>query len=122
LGFALKKPADIVIAVRLRHLVIAAMAIVESIRSLLAAGAGSRGSHLVMDPAGDVMDELLRDDAGEPLRAVPENIQLRDKVVQASYCPASGNMNVEMVQVRKITLTKDAFETAWAKYNKKAIY
>lgn len=120
-GFALEKSADVITAVRVRHLVVTAMAIVESIRSLLAAGAGSRGSHLVLDPAGEILDELLVDENGRPIRAIPENLELRDRVIQASY-NASAGMTTSMVPVRKVSLTKDAFETAWAKYNQKAIY
>ena len=115
-GFIYEKPADIITAVRLRHLSVTAMAVVESITALLEAGAGSRGSHLVLDSAGEILDELLIDSEGQAVRAIPENLDLRDRIAQVSYDATAAKARVcKWFQFAKYRLRKMRLKWAWGK-------
>ncbi len=108
-------------ALRTRQLCLAHAVYLEAIRFAVAEGAGSRGSAVVLDPAGQVIHPKL----GDRWRMEPENPEFREKVlvttVDVSRCglPAVSN---HWVDRRPIPDTDTWFETAWAQFRSGAIY
>ncbi len=103
---------------------LAHVAILKAICGMFDRGAGSRGSHCILDSDGVEMHPKLTDPAGgRPYRFLPENETLRDEILCVKYNPdANGLFDVRVVSPRPIPDREIAFEPAWAEYREGKIY
>jgi len=99
-----------------RHLVLAHAAYLESICAYLKAGGGSRGSYLVMDPAGDP----VLDDLGDAWRYKTEELSLREKVLETVY--RDGVFVSRWKPRRPIPQEESWFENVWGRYLRGEIF
>ena len=123
-GFKLAGPNEMLTAVRARHLGLTAIASLKAIAELLAAGGGSRGSHLVLAADGvEIHSDVINKATGKPLRFKPENEALRNTIMQVMYdeesCDLFACTNIE---VRPAPTDRKAFETAWQDFREGKIY
>ncbi|MEA2012973.1 MAG: hypothetical protein U9O87_07855 [Verrucomicrobiota bacterium] len=104
-------------AFTVRQLCFAHLAYVETIKSTIASGVGSRGSALVTYVNGQKAHLEL----GDEWKFAPEDPAFREKVLE-TVVDADGNIDSSW-QPRKEVPTPDAwFETAWAAYRNGEIY
>jgi succinate dehydrogenase/fumarate reductase flavoprotein subunit len=120
-GFRTPEP---VAAVRARAMALASAAYLAAIVAMLEQGGGSRGSHLVIDPAGLTIHPNLRDPAtGRTLRMKPENVRLRKRILQLLYDPLRPDLfRCRNVTPRRVAKSDAAFEVAWDRYRRGAIF
>jgi len=109
--------ADLAELLRNRQLCFAHAVYLEAIAFAIASGVGSRGSAMVLDPAGTVAHESL----GDAWRFVPENPAFRDKVLETTV-GGDGKVLNEWVARRPLPHTDEWFETAWAAFREGKIY
>lgn len=123
-GFTVNDKNDLIQAVQARHLSLASIASLKAIIELLAAGSGSRGSHLVLSDDGvEIHPDIKDPDTGQTLKFKPENQELRKSIIRIMFDPASENLfKCESVPVRIAPTDRKAFEPAWSDYRKGAIY
>ena len=99
-------------------------AFLKAICGLFERGAGSRGSHCILDDGGVEMHPKLVDPAsGQPYRFLEENKTLREQMLCLKYKPQSA----EMFELRDETprLVPDrqiAFEPAWSEFRDGSIF
>ncbi|HUT14504.1 MAG TPA: FAD-binding protein [Thermoguttaceae bacterium] len=103
-------------ALRNRHLCFAHAVYLEAVLFALRSGVGSRGSAMVIDPAGTRVHEKL-DDAW---RIVPENTDFREKVQET--LPTPDGVENRWVDRRPIPESDVWFETAWARFRSGEVY
>jgi succinate dehydrogenase/fumarate reductase flavoprotein subunit len=115
-GIAIKNTKDIPIAIRAEHLALASVAYLKAIVTLLEQGSGSRGSHLVLSPAGVHI-------AGTELKYKQENEDLRNSILRVEYDPKQPDLfRCENVTPRPVPAERKAFEPAWKDYRQGKIY
>ena len=87
-------------------------------------GAGSRGSHCILDDDGIEMHPALRDPATHsPYRFRPENEALRKEILIVRYDREAADLfDVRIVAPRPIPDRQIAFEPGWAEYRDGKIY
>ncbi len=100
------------------------VAVLKAQAAMFERGAGSRGSHCILDPAGEQMHPRLIDpDSGEPLRFTGENEALRNEILCLAYDPDQGDLFRTWLEApRPIPEPDVPFETAWAQYRRGDIY
>ncbi|GAG43975.1 unnamed protein product, partial [marine sediment metagenome] len=89
-----------------------------AIKALLERGGGSRGSHLVADPAG----ALPHPDLGEEWKFLPENVALRDEILCIAYDAAADSFRAKTTAPRAIPGGEFWFENTWAEFRKASIF
>jgi len=115
-GCAGATPQDLVEAVRNRQLCFAQRVYLAAVKFAVDAGAGSRGSCMVLASDGKPADEKL----GSAWRFTPENESFRDKVLETT---AENNViRNEWTARRPIPQSDTWFETAWAAYREGKIF
>jgi len=114
-GFAEKHEA--LESLRNLHLCFAHAVYLDAIRFALESGVGSRGSAIVVDPAGIRLHEKLPPDWA----VVPENPQFRDLVLETIPAP-EGYAEHRWVARRPIPKPDTWFETAWAAFGEGKIF
>lgn len=123
-GLKVESPADVIAAFQVRQQCLTHAAMLLAIREMLTRGAGSRGSHCVLDDAGREMHPKLADpDTGKPYRFKGENESLRDHVLVVRY----GTEREEPFECRddkpRPVPSRDvAFETAWRQFREGKIF
>ncbi|MEI8120520.1 MAG: FAD-binding protein [bacterium] len=117
-GCAGATPKDLCEAVQNRQLCFAHAVYIEAVLFAIESGVGSRGSSIVLDPAGQrahgKLDPAQWSFAGE-------NPDFRDKV-QETIAQRNGSVLSKWVPRRPMTDSDAWFETAWASYRKGDIY
>jgi len=100
------------------------LAILKAICAMFDRGAGSRGSHGILDDGGAEMHPALIDPAtGRPYRFKEENLALRDEILHLRYNPKAADLFDVRVQAPRPIPDRDvAFETAWAEFREGKIY
>ena len=69
------------------------MAYLKAIVTLLEQGGGSRGSHLVLHPAGAAAHPKVRDPrTGRPVRFKKENLRLRRRILRLEFDAAAPDL------------------------------
>jgi len=123
-GFSLKMPKDIVIAIRAEHLALSAIAYLKAIVELLAQGGGSRGSHLVLSDDGvEIHPDIINNATRKPLRFKPENQALRNSILRIKYDPHAPELfTTENVPLRPAPPHTKTFELAWRDFTEGKIY
>jgi succinate dehydrogenase/fumarate reductase flavoprotein subunit len=115
-GISASNPKDIPATVRAEHLVLASVAYLKAIVTLLEQGSGSRGSHLVLSPDGVHI-------VGTELRFKPENTNLRNSILRVEYDPKLSDLfRCQTVALRPIPTERKAFEPSWKDYRQGEIY
>jgi len=109
--------AGLIEAVRNRHLCFAHVVYLEAVRYALRSGAGSRGSSLVLDPAGLPVHDAL----GVEWRFAPEDVAFRNRVLETAAAPDASVRN-EWVPRRPLPRTEGWFETDWARFRRGEVY
>lgn len=101
-----------------RELALAQLAYLEAIRALLERGSGSRGSHLVTDPSGS----LPHPDLGEEWKSLPENVALRDEIIEVTYEAADDEFQTRVTSPRPVPAGEFWFENTWAEFRDATIF
>ena len=123
-GLAVGGATELHRAVRTEQQCAMHVAMLKAIAGMLGQGAGSRGSHCVLDPDGTEMHPALIDPATErPYRFRPENESLRDHILRVTYDPAADDgFALADAAPRPIPADETAFELAWARFREGKIY
>ena len=122
-GLAAASRAELVEAVQAESMCLAQLGFLTAIEDMIAAGAGSRGSHLILDPDGLPMPEILRGEDGELPHWRPENEELRQTIQEMQFDPdAESLFAFDHVPIRPIPDRDVAFEPAWTAFREKAIF
>jgi len=100
-----------------RQLCFAQLVYLEAIRFLVESGAGSRGSSMVLDPAGQAAHPGL----GPEWNFLSTNPAFLDQVLETTASP-EGMVTNAWVPRRPVPTTDAWFETAWAAYRAGDIY
>ncbi len=114
----LKTGGDYIEAMEVRELALAQLGFLTAINALLQRGGGSRGSHLVTDPAGALPHEGL----GEEWKFIPENLDLRNEILAVAYDVATDEFTTTLNTPRSVAETDDWFENTWAEYRKATVF
>jgi len=83
----------------------------------IASGVGSRGSAMVVDPAGQRAHPKL----GPEWSLTPEDVSFKNKVQESVLLP-DGNVTNRWVDRRPLPESDMWFETAWAAFRNGEIY
>jgi len=110
-GLRLDRPDDFLKAIRVRDMCLTHVAYLTAIDAMLRQGGGSRGSHLVLSPDGIPLHDRLPD----AWRARPENISLRDEVLQVRL-EAAGEFVTQNTPTRPVPEESYWFENTWSAY------
>ncbi|RPI93171.1 MAG: FAD-binding protein [Chloroflexi bacterium] len=110
-------PGELGEALRTRQLCFAHLVYLEAIRFALEDGVGSRGSSIVLDPAGVKIHDRL----DERWCIAPDTGDFKSKVLETSASP-NGEVQSQWVDCRPIPKTEAWFETTWAKFRNGEIY
>jgi len=113
-----QKRAGYLEAIQARELALTQLAFLEAIRALLERGSGSRGSHLVSGPDG----ELPHPDLGDEWRFLPENEELRGEVLTIAYDAVRDEFRVGSVPVRPMPAGEFWFENTWARFRRGSVF
>lgn len=116
-GCGWETPRDLAEACRNRALALAACAYLSAIAAALRDGVGSRGSAVVLDPAGTPIDPVL--DAG--WRMMPENPAFRERVL-LTQSDGDGGFTHRWAPCRPIPESDLWFETTWRDFREGRIY
>ncbi len=116
-GCAVRTAGEAIEALRNRQLCLAHAVYLEAIRFMIASEVGSRGSAMVMDPAG----VRAHDKLGPEWSLAPENVAFKDKV-QETQQQDDGTIVNRWVPRRPIPQGDEWFETAWAAFRDGEIY
>ncbi len=126
LGFSASEPNDILKALKTEHLALSQVAFLEGILEYLKLGGGSRGSIVVIseDGSGEEMHPMLvSPDSGSPLRIAPENILMRDFILEAELFDAEEALfTFRKVPCRPIPDRDEPFELAWTAFRLGEVY
>ncbi|MBN2581785.1 MAG: FAD-binding protein [Planctomycetes bacterium] len=100
------------------------VALLKAICAMFERGAGSRGSHCILDPDGtDMHPKLVDPETGKPFRFVPENEALRNEIVQLWFDAKAADLFAwNTVAPRPLPERQIAFEPAWTEYREGKIY
>ena len=123
-GLHAPTPRDVVAAIQAEQQCLTHVGLLFAVREMLARGAGSRGSHCVLDPAGVEMHPALIDpDSRQPYRVKAENEALRDHILAVRFDPEAPELfAAEDRTPRPIPHRDVAFETAWREFREGRIY
>ena len=123
-GVKLSSPRDLPKAVRTLQQCLTHVAMLKAICAMLDRGAGSRGSHCILDPGGVEMHPALIDPATrQPYRFREENLALRHQILHLRYDSRAADLfDVREVAPRPIPDRQVAFEPAWAEFRAGKIY
>ncbi|MBN2007605.1 MAG: FAD-binding protein [Anaerolineae bacterium] len=110
-------PANVVESLRNRQLCFAHAVYLEAVRFALESGVGSRGSAIVVNPAGVTIHAMLGDD----WRVIREDESFRDQVQETLATPG-GTVTQTWVARRPLPHPDSWFETAWARFREGKIY
>ena len=111
-------------ALQAGHLALASVGFLKAVVELLKQGSGSRGSHLVLAEDGkEIHPDVIDRATGRPLKFKPENISLRNSILQIQYDENSLDLfQSNIVGLRPAPTDRKAFEPAWQDYRQGRIY
>ena len=116
-GCNVEKQNQLKFAFRLRQLAFAQAVYLGAIKFALESGVGSRGSAIVLDPAGRQVHEML----DSSWKITPEDTSFRSKVLE-TVCTKAGELENKWIPCRPIPESDSWFETTWARYRNGEIY
>ena len=100
------------------------IAMLKAICAMFDRGAGSRGSHCILDEGGIEMHPALIDpETQKPYRFKPEDESLRNQILHVRYDPQADDLfDVRDAAPRPIPRRDVAIEPAWAEFREGKIY
>jgi succinate dehydrogenase/fumarate reductase flavoprotein subunit len=116
-GCRAETAADLIEALRNRQLCLAHRMYLEAVQFAIASGVGSRGSAMVVDPAGQRAHPKL----GPEWSLTTEDVSFRNKV-QETVLQADGSVANRWVPRRPLPESDMWFENAWAAFRNGEIY
>jgi len=117
-GLRVNGPDDLADGIRNEHLCLTQLCFLETIRTLIERGGGSRGAYVILDDEGDRWVETRR---GRELRHRSENEALRQEILETRV-DETGSVCVEPVPVRPLPDDDSWYETTWKDWQEKRIY
>jgi succinate dehydrogenase/fumarate reductase flavoprotein subunit len=123
-GIVLKKVKSVASAIQAEHLALASVGYLKAVVELLAAGSGSRGSHLVLTEDGtEIHMNITNPATGAPLKFKPENKDLRDSILRIKLDERAKDLfQCSTIEPRPMPKDRKSFEPAWADYREGNIY
>jgi succinate dehydrogenase/fumarate reductase flavoprotein subunit len=116
-GCNFSNSVDSIEALRTLQLGFAHAVYLEAVRFAVAAGTGSRGSAMVVDPSGEPVHPGLDD----TWRIVAEDTDFRERV-QETHILEAGSVENRWVERRPLPEPDTWFETAWSRFRSGGIY
>jgi len=108
-GIRLGHPSELNLAFQNEHLCLTHVAFLETIKSYIERGGGSRGGYVIADPDGELSVETKR---GRELPHRPENMQMRGEILETAL-GEDGRFRVTPVPVRPLPEDDSWYETTW---------
>ncbi|NLW87981.1 MAG: FAD-binding protein [Planctomycetes bacterium] len=123
-GLRVSSPRELPTAILAAQQCLTQVAMLKSIVGMLDRGAGSRGSHCILEESGAEMHPALIDPTDKkPYRFKPENVDLRNTILCTRFNPAAADLfELSDVSPRPIPNRQIAFEPAWTEFREKAIF
>ena len=123
-GIRIAGGAELPRAVAARQQCLTQVAMLKAICAMFDRGAGSRGSHCILDDDGVEMHHRLIDpETDRPYRFKGENEALRDEIIEITFnAEADDLFETEVVPLRPVPAGDTAFEPAWAQFREGRIY
>ncbi|MFP4029075.1 MAG: FAD-binding protein [Candidatus Brocadiia bacterium] len=107
-GIRLDSKNDLNLAFQNEHLCLTHIAFLETIRSYIERGGGSRGGYLIADPDAELQ---VNSQKGSELPHRPENEELGEEILETVLVNAE--FRVKPVQVRPLPQDESWYETTW---------
>ena len=117
-GLKLTSPKELPRAVQNQHLCLTHIGFLETIQKYLDLGGGSRGSYMVVDPAGDGAAEAK---CGKILSFRPDKPELRKQIMETQLAP-DGEFTADATPVRPLPQDDSWFETTWNEWMEGRIF
>ena len=123
-GLRIESPRQLLPAIQASQQCLMHIAILKGVCGMFDRGAGSRGSHCILDDGGIEMHPRLIDPATDkPYRFRPENESLRREILHLRYDPSVDDLfETRACGLRPIPDRDIAFEPAWAEFRDGKIY
>jgi succinate dehydrogenase/fumarate reductase flavoprotein subunit len=123
-GLKISGPSRLAAAVQAVQQCLTHLAVLKAICAMFERGAGSRGSHCILDESGVEMHPALIDpQSGQPYRFKQENESLRGEILQLTCNPDAPDLfDVDILEPRAIPDRDIAFEVAWGQFRDGKIY
>jgi succinate dehydrogenase/fumarate reductase flavoprotein subunit len=119
-GLRCNTAADLPKATQDKWLALTSVVFLEALRAYLAAGGGSRGAYMVLDPAGELVVETQH---GPGLRHRAENLAQRGEILEVALVPQTVcEVRVTAVPVRPLPADESWFETTWAAFGRGEVF
>jgi len=119
-GIACASPKQLARASEDRHLALTSVAFLRAIEVYIEGGGGSRGSYMVLDPAGEL---VLASKRGRELPHRAENLAKRQEILEIALRPGTRcDFAVTPVAVRPLPTDESWYETAWAARSRGEVY
>jgi len=117
-GIRIQSAAELNLAFQNEHLCLTHLAFLETIRTYIERGGGSRGGYVIADPRGELKVET-RKGAELPHRA--ENVEMRKEILETALDPA-GEFRVRPVAVRPLPQDESWYETTWRDWREGRVF
>ena len=123
-GLKVSAPRQLAAAVQALQQCLTHVGVLKAICAMFDRGAGSRGSHCILDDSGlEMHPALINPATGRPYQFKEENQSLRNEILQLTYNPAAPDLfDVDIVEPRAVPDRDIAFEVAWAEFREGMIY
>ena len=123
-GIRLAGGAELPQAVAAMQQCLTHIAILKAICAMFDRGAGSRGSHCILDDDGiEMHGRLIDPETDRPYRFKGENEALRDEIIEITFnAEADDLFETKVVPPRPMPVNDTAFEPAWAQFREGGIY
>jgi len=113
-GQRLASVEQLATAVENEHLCLTHLALLQTMKAYVDAGGGSRGSCMVLDPAGD---RTVRTPRGQQLRHRSENLTMRAEILETRLkAPAGVDFEVVAIPTRPLPDDTSWYETTWREF------
>jgi succinate dehydrogenase/fumarate reductase flavoprotein subunit len=100
------------------HLCLTHIAFLQTIKTYIERGGGSRGGYVVSDPRGALVVETKR---GKELPHRPENTDMKKEILETTL-ESGGNFKVTPVAVRPLPQDDSWYETTWAEWRSGKVF
>ena len=117
-GMRLANRKQLPIAIQNTNLCLTHIAYLETLKTLITRGGGSRGAFMVLDDDGDLTVDTRK---GQCLRHRSENLAMRDEILETEL-NSNGDFDVQPVPVRPLPEDDSRYETAWSEWRDGTIF
>jgi succinate dehydrogenase/fumarate reductase flavoprotein subunit len=117
-GIKLAGTCELNLAFQNYYLCMTHIAFLETIRTYIERGGGSRGGYVIADPAGTLKVETKR---GANLPHRPENREMRGEILETAV-GSDGEFHVQPVPVRPLPQDDSWYETTWQAWREGRVF